>query len=239
MQGPSERRDRVKYWYPIAFFGILIAGLLFSACTGTSPAVPTTATPVATAVVTVTPTAVTDPYPDALSLKQYATFGSADMIGQATVYAYEIKPDYTWTSPSWKSPYGQGAVSAPLDVQRGYNTEKPREGNTFLFVYIRVMNPGKNAVVAPSAKQFVLDSNGTIYQYSPVYDAGVTIDKVSGTQYDYQIGRGGTAGYIQPGDSNRAEGYLIYELPATFSPERTYVVSNLDFQTRAVWRLSK
>ena len=115
--------------------------------------------------------------------------------------------------------------------------EKPQEGNIFLFVYVRVMNPGKNAVFAPSAKQFVLNSNGAIYNYSPVSGADVVIDKITGTQYDYQIGRGGTVGYIQPGDSNKAEGYLIYQIPATFSPKTTFIVSNLDYQNQAVWRL--
>jgi hypothetical protein len=115
--------------------------------------------------------------------------------------------------------------------------EKPQESNTFLFVYVRVLNPGKNAVYAPTAKQFVVNSNGTLYNYWPVQGSDVIIDKVPGTQYDYQIGRGGTVGYVQPGESNAAEGYLIYEIPATFSPNSTYVVSNLDYQNQAVWKL--
>jgi hypothetical protein len=60
---------------------------------------------------------------------------------------------------------------------------------------------------------------------------------VTGTQYDYQIGRGGMVGYVQPGESNAADGYLIYEIPASFMPATTYVVSNLDYQTKAVWKL--
>jgi hypothetical protein len=186
-------------------------------------------------MVSPTPTAV--PFPNALVLNEYATFGSADMIGKATVYGYDIKPSYNWTSPSWNSPQEQGAASPPLGIQRGYTMEKPQEGNTFLFVYIRVTNTGKNAVYAPSAQQFVVSSNGTFHNYSPVHGADVIIDKVPGTQYDYQIGRGGTVGYVQPGESNTADGYLIYEVPATFSPTTTYVVSNLDYQNQAVWKL--
>ncbi len=183
------------------------------------------------------PTPATDPFPNALTLDEYATFGSADMIGKATVYGYDIRPSYNWTSPSWNSPQEQGAASPPLEIQRGYTREKPHEGNTFLFVYIRVMNTGKNAVYAPSAKQFVVNVNGTLYNYSPVNGSDVIIDKIPGTQYDYQIGRGGTVGYIQPGASNLADGYLIYEVPATLSPNTTYVVSNLDYQNQAVWKL--
>ncbi|MCK9590826.1 MAG: hypothetical protein M0Q91_02280 [Methanoregula sp.] len=232
----------MKIKFTIAFFGVLFFVLLFTGCTSTSQPVQVPTSVPATAVATLSPiptpipTAV--PFPNALALKQYATFGSADMIGQATIYGFEIKPNYNWTSPSWNSPSEQGAASLPLDTLRGYNMEKPQSGNTFLFIYIRVINPGKNAVYAPSAKQFVVNSNGMLYNYSPVHSSDVIIDKVSEAQYDYQIGRGGTVGFIQPGDSNKAEGYLIYEIPATFSPNTTYVVSNLDYQNQAVWNLS-
>jgi hypothetical protein len=228
----------MKIGYTISFFGVLFIVLLFSGCTSTSPQIPAlTPVPTTAAVVILSPTPTAVPFPNALALNESATFGSADMIGKASVYGYAIKPNYNWTSPSWNSPGEQAAASQPLELQRGYTMEKPHEGNTFLFVYVRVLNPGKNAVYAPSAKQFVVNSNGTLYNYSPVHSADVIIDKVPGTQYDYQIGRGGTVGYIQPGESNAADGYLIYEVPAAFSPNTTYVVSNLDFQNQAVWKL--
>jgi len=224
--------------YTITFFGVLFIVLLITGCTSTSPQVPAPTPAITTAaVVTLSPTPAAVPFPNALAQNEYATFGSADMIGKATVYGYDIKPGFNWTSPSWNSPGGQAAASQPLELQRGYTMEKPQEGNTFLFVYVRVLNTGKNAVYAPSAKQFVVNSNGTLYNYSPVQGSDVIIDKVPGTQYDYQIGRGGVVGYVQPGESNKAEGYLIYEIPATFSPNTTYVVSNLDYQNKAVWKL--
>ena len=227
----------MKIRYTISFFGVLFIVLLFTGCTSTAPPVQSPTPVPTTAVVILSPTPTTVPFPNALALNEYATFGSAEMIGQATIYGYDNKPTYNWTSPSWNSPQEQGAASPPLDIQRGYNREKPQEGNTFLFVYVRVLNTGKNAVYAPSAKQFVVNSNGTLYNYSPVHGSDVIIDKVLGTQYDYQIGRGGTVGYVLPGESNRADGYLIYEVPSTFSPKTTYVVSNLDYQHQAVWKL--
>jgi hypothetical protein len=232
----------MKFNYTIAFFGALFFVLLVSGCTSTSPpvqaqtSVPTTAA-VTAAVVTLSPTPTAVPFPNALALNAYATFGSADKIGKATVYGYDIKPNYNWVSPSWNSPSEQVAASQPLELQHGYNMEKPQEGNTFLFVYVRVQNTGNNAMYAPSAKQFVVFTDGKAYNYSSVHSSDVVIDKVTGTQYDYQIGRGGTVGYILPGESNKAEGYLIYEIPVTFSPEKTYVVSNLDYQNQAVWKL--
>lgn len=232
---PWNEKNYMKFMNTIAVFGVLIFVLLFSGCTTSPPVQTPTSVPTTPEIISPTPTTV--PFPDALAMNEYATFGSADKIGQATVYRFEIKPNYTWTSPSWKSPREQGSSSSPLDTQHGYTMETPSKGNTFLFLYVRILNTGKNAVLAPSAKQFVLNSNGMIYTYSSVHDSDVVIDKVSGTQYDYRIGQGGTVGYIQPGDSNKAEGYLIYEIPATFSPNTTYVVSNLDYQTQAVWKL--
>ncbi len=90
---------------------------------------------------------------------------------------------------------------------------------------------------APSAQQFVVNTGGKAYNYTPVHSSDVVIDNVSGMQYDFQIGKGGVVGYVQPGDSNSADGYLIYEIPATFSPENTYVISNLDYQNQAAWKL--
>jgi len=226
----------MKFRFTIAVVGVLIVVLFFSGCTSTTPPVQTQTPVPTTPAVTLTPTPTPVPFPNALALNEYATFGSGNEQGTATVYKFEVKSDYNWTSPSWNSPAQQQA-SQPLGLQRGYNTEKPQAGNVFLFVYVRVLNTGTNAVYAPSAQQFVVSNDGKVYNYTSVRSSDVTIDGVTGTQYDYQIGRGGTVGYVQPGESNAADGYLIYEIPASFTPATTYVVSNLDYKTQAVWRL--
>jgi hypothetical protein len=227
----------MKFRFTLGVWGVLIAVLIISGCTGTTPPVPTQ-TPVPTTAVTLTPAPTAVPFPGALALNEYGTFGSAGRQGKATVYQFEVKSNYNWTSPSWNSP-GQQAASQPLGLQRGYTTEKPREGNVFLFLYVRVLNTGTSAVYAPSAQQFVVSGNGRVYNYTPVQGPDVVIDQVTGTQYDYQIGRGGEVGYIQPGESNRAEGYLIYEVPAELTPKDTYVLVNLDYQNQAVWNLAE
>ena len=80
-----------------------------------------------------------------------------------------------------------------------------------------------------------------MYNYSSVHSSDVVIDQVSGKQYTNQVGQGGTHGgtlwCINPGESNLAAGYLIYEIPVSFSPEKTYVMSNLDYQNTAIWKL--
>jgi hypothetical protein len=209
----------MKIRYTILFFGVLFFLLLCSGCTTTSPQVqsptsmPTTA--VVTAVVILSPTPTTVPFPNALALNEYATFGSGDMIGKAKIYGYDIKPSYNWTSPSWNSPGEQAAASQPLELQRGYTSEKPHEGNTFLFVHVRVLNTGKNAVYAPSAKQFVVNSNGTLYNYSPVHGSDVIIESGRST-----ITRSGGA-----------------ELSGTSSPVkvmRQMVISSTKYRQRSV-----
>jgi hypothetical protein len=229
----------MKFFYPAAIVGILVILVFFTGCTGTSPVVVTPApTPVPVTTIATplaTPTAV--PFPDALALGQYAGFESGNTRGKATVYKYDVKPNYNWTSPSFNSPSEQAAASLPLELQRGYNMEKPRDGNVFLFIWVRVENTGNNAVYAPSGKQFVVTSGGKTYNYSSVHGSDVIVDKVSGTQYDYQIGRGGVVGYVEPGVSNAADGYLIYEVPSTFSPGSAYVLGRLNFLTQAEWKL--
>ncbi len=227
----------MKFRFALGVWGVLIAVLFFSGCTGTPPPVQTqTSVPATTATLTPTPTVI--PFPGAHALNEYATFGSGEKQGKATVYQFEIKSDYTWTSPSWNSPGEQASASQPLGLQRGYTTEKPRAGNAFLFLYVRVVNTGTSAVYAPSAQQFIVSGNGKVYNYTSVQGPDVVIDKVTGIQYDYRIGRGGEVGYIQPGESNRAEGYLIFEVPAALTPQDTYILVNLDYQNQAVWRLA-
>lgn len=241
MHDHCERRDCMTFIKTIAFFGVVILILLSSGCTSTSPqvqsgtSVPTTAVAIQSQTPALTHTAVQ--FPNVLEMTWYYTYGTGDERGKATVYRYEVHPTYNWTTPSWNSARDQAAASEPLALQRGYTIETPQEGNTFLFVYVQVENTGKNAVYAPSAKQFVVSSEGKMYNYSSLHGSDVIVDKITGTQYDYQVGRGGTVGYIQPGESNKADGYLIFEIPAQFSPNTTYVVSNLDYQNQAVWKL--
>ncbi len=137
-----------------------------------------------------------------------------------------------------EQPREQASASQPFELQNGYTMEKPGKGNIFLFIFIRVENGGARLAYAPSAQQFVVYDDGKMYNYSPVHSSDVIIDRVSGKQYGYQTGElEGSVMYIQPGESNRADGYLIYEIPAPFSPGTTYVVSNLGSQNRVEWML--
>lgn len=228
----------MKLIYTSVIFGVLFLILLSSGCINTSPPVQTpTAIPTAVpTTVVLAPTQAPDQFPDALAVNQSANYGNENQNGKATVYRYNVKPTYSWTDPSWNSPRQMLDASQPLELQRGYNLEKPQEGHTFLFVYIRVENTGQKAIFAPSAKQFVVYSNGQTYNYSSVYGPEVIIDTVTDSQYRNQRGQRDPIEFIQPG-GNPIEGYLIYDIPANFSPATTYVVSNLDYKNSAVWKL--
>jgi hypothetical protein len=186
---------------------------------------------------TVATTPAVSAFPGALALGQFATFGTEGRQAKATIYKYEIRANYNWTAPTFNNLGSQSAASGSNEVQQGYTTQKPKAGNTFLFIYVSLVNTGTSAIYAPSASQFVVSSNGMVYNFTSVQGSDVVIDTVPGTQYDYQIGRGGLVGYIQPGESNKADGYLIYEVPAAISLKDAYVLVNLDYQNRAVWKL--
>ena len=223
----------------LALTGFLIVLILCCGCTQEQEAaVPTAAPTLPETTAPVVPAVTANPYPNASATGTAVPFGTGDMTGTVAVTRYDEKPVYTWTSPSWRSARQQAAYAPANDVQTGYNTETPAEGNTFLFVFIRVACTGTKAVYAPSPRQFAVYANGTTYQYRTVEDSEVTIEGITGTQYDYLLGNGGTGGYVQPGASNAVAGYLIYEIPAGISADRIFVVANPDYQTQAEWKLA-
>lgn len=231
----------MKFFSPFAVFLVLCCVLL-AGCTSTPTPdpVPATAVPTTTAVLQAPHQVLTpapQPYPNALSLGQYVNFGNGDTLGKATVYRYTVKPSYDWVDPSWNSPREQLAASPPLDLQEGYNRESPKPGNTFLFLFVRVQNTGTKSVNAPSPKQFVVAIDGKVYDYSSVHGSEVIISNVGDSQYLYQRGQRDPIEYIVPGDNSLVEGYLIYEIPAPFSPDKTYVLSSVDYKNQAVWKL--
>jgi len=228
----------MKVLYIPALTGMLALALLFAGCTNATPSV-VEKTPVPATIVTVPPTVETTvPFPNALSLNQPGTFGSGTRTGEATVYRYLVVSNYSWTTPTFKSPHRVEIYNPPYNTQYGYNIEQPAPGKVFLFAYIRVTDTGTTAIYAPSTKQLTVNYDGNTYPYKSLDSANIVVNGLSGKQYDFNFGPGGTGGYVQPGASNAADGYLIYEVPDNFDPGKTFVTGNLYFQTRANWRLA-
>jgi hypothetical protein len=219
----------------------LLVAVILAVCAGcanSNPSLPAptpTPTPVMTTVATPAPEPT--PWPGALALNQEAPFGIAGKNGTATVYKAELRSNYSWSSPSFNSPRGQALAGEPLGTQHGYSTTEPAAGNRFLFVYVRLTDTGTDRMVAPSPNQFVVDYQGKTYTYQSVAGSDVSIISVRVTQYDYLIGKGGVAGYLDPGAGNAADGYLIYEVPATIDLAKAYLAVTLDTGHQAAWKL--
>jgi hypothetical protein len=219
----------------IVLISIVAALILCAGCTGTTPGPVPTPAPVVT---TVTPVPEPTLYPGSLALNEPAPFGIAGRSGTAMVYRAETRPSYQWASPSFNSPRDQEKAGDSLfETQKGYNTEKPADGNTFLFAYVRLVNNGTESIVVPSPHQFILHAGGKTYTYRSVAGSDVTVSSVKVGQYDYQIGRGGVAGSLQPGAGNAADGFLIYEVPASIDLAKAALAITLDPEHTAAWKL--
>ena len=152
----------MKPVHVLVITGLLVLVLLSCGCTQEQKPAAVTPAPVVSLTSSPAPAVVpvANPYPDAKPLNAPAVFGTADMSGTATVTKFVIKPNYNWTSPTWRSAREQAAYAPPLGVQTGYNTESPAAGNTFLFVFFKVENTGTKAIYAPSPQQIVVSVDG-------------------------------------------------------------------------------
>ena len=223
----------MKFSYVLAGFGVLVFFLLVSGCTSTSTAPQVVQAPTYTPTLSLSPTPTSVPFPNALALNQYDQFGSGENQGKVTVYGYKVLSNYNWTSPQYNSNPYQQIANGP-NLENGYTTVTPHAGNTFLFVFVRYFNTGTSAINAPSANQCYVYINGTSYSPSSINAPQVTLTPVVGSQYADLVGNG-ASGVVQPGQSNGLDGYIIYEIPSSFSPHTTYVT--LDYENQPEWVL--
>ncbi len=227
--------NMLHYAMILTVLAVIAAG---AGCTGTSPP---PATPVPSTVVTTppTPTPVPQPtlYPGALSLGTIVPFGIGGSNGTATVYKAFVRSEYTYTLASFNSPAEQSEAGQPLGTQYAYSTERAPPGTQFVVVLLRLENTGRDRMVAPSPWEFLMNYHGTFYNYTSVDGPDIITASIPGYQYDYLIGDGGVAGTILPGQSNAADGFLIYIVPAPVDLSQASLVISLDAQHRAAWRL--
>jgi hypothetical protein len=241
---------------PVKIIPLLcILALLF--CAGCSDqnqvkptAVPTTKIPVVTTTIP-TPTATTaipapvtptrdTRYPDALALKSSFTFGNeTKWTSEATVTRIWINDTYRWYSPA--------------ELQ--YVTRVAPAGKTYLFVFLSMVNRGTGrAPLPPQGNVYVISGSDLISPYAlhplPKNDPDATprLARIAEIEYsrkvyssemveDYGYSHGQKLAYINPGESNAVEGYIIYEVPASIKPENTFVMINLPDQNKPVWVL--
>ena len=196
------------------------------------PALNTTGSPVAT---------LTEPaYFHPLKLKQVFLFGNGTRWNsEITVNRIWINDTYRWYDPE--------------ELQ--YDKRIAPAGKKYLLVFLSIINRGTERAPLPQHENiYVLCENAVIPPYSlhplPMknMDSTPRIARIAEIEYfrkvysselveDYGYSHGQKLGYVIPGESNAVEGYIIYEVPASMIPEKTYVTVTLPDQSEAIWVL--
>jgi hypothetical protein len=241
---------------PVKIFPVLcILALLFCAgcsdqnqakTTATpSPTVPVITTTIPTPEATTAPPAPVTPetdtrYPNALKLKSTFMFGNGTTwTSEAAVTRIWINDTYRWYNP----------------VESQYETRAAPSGKKYLFVFIAMVNHGtERAPLPPPGNIYVIRGGDLISPYAlhPLpkqnLDSAPKIVRIAEIEYsrkiyssemveDYGYSHGQKLAYINPGESNAVEGYIIYEVPASLTPEKTFVTMVLPDKSQAEWVL--
>lgn len=201
-------------------------------------AVVTTTTPVTT-VPSTAPTPTPDPFPNALKLKDGFPFGTGKVASEATVYRVWMNDSYQWHN----------------DMDNRYYFEKPKSGYKFLFVFLNVFNKGDTRVWPPTAANVKVHYKGEVYSSDPNHflpdkssDRKATaievkevefFSKLFGSEYveDYGYSHGTQYAYLYPGKSNAIDGYLIYQVPVSLTPDKAYARVEFNGNEVGVWNL--
>lgn len=213
------------------FLLLLIASLLMTALLAgcgerVPPKVPETPALTTTSETTLPATTVVpqatvapEPYPEALSVGTPYRYGREDIAMEVTVYRVTTMDGYEWWSTAWGK----------------YWNTTPEEGNHFLFAFVRLTDRGTARARLPSPSMFVLHGGDTTYVQNVDRDHSLWIKGIGVRQYDFFYDT--TAGWIDPGESNEVEGFLLFEVPATLEPGDAYLEVTFSSKAAAVWKL--
>jgi len=211
---------------PLIATALLLAAILLSGCTNPAPTGPVTPliteTPAAPAV-TATPapamTASAEPFPGALSVGTPYTYGRQDIAMEVTLYKVKAMDEYDWWSPKWG---------------RYWNTT-PSKGDHFIFALIRFVDRGTARALMPMTHTFVLRSGDGAYIETTDRDNSLWVKGIDVKQYEYYYED--TGGWIDPGESNEIEGFILYEVPESVTPQNSYISVIFTGKAAAVWKL--
>lgn len=185
-------------------------------------------------------TATPDPFPNALLLRDGFPFGEGKIASEGTVYRIWMNETYSWHN----------------DMDNKYYLQKPKPGNKYLFVFINVFNKGDTRVWPPTSGNVAVHYNGQIYSADPTHylpdksaDLKATavevkevqyFSKLFGTEYveDFGYSHGMQLAYLYPGKSNAIDGYLVFEVPASFNAEKAYAEIVFNGQDVGIWKLA-
>lgn len=183
-----------------------------------------------------------DPYPAALHLKQIFNFSSGKTASEGTVYRYWLNDTYQLFDPR----------------ETRYVTKHPAVGNRYLILFVSTVNRGTARNLPVKAANVMVHYNGMTYYPDPTHVLPKTqknvdspaeiirigeiefLHKFHGSEYveDFGYSHGAELAYLTPGESNAIDGYIVYEVPASLAPEKTYVEIVFNSQDVAVWKLA-
>ncbi|MDO9325722.1 MAG: zinc ribbon domain-containing protein [Methanoregula sp.] len=201
-------------------------------------AVVTASTPM-TSAITAAPTPTPDPFPNALLVKDGFPFGSGKVASEANVYRVWMNDSYQWHN----------------DLDNNYYLEKAKSGNKFLFVFLNVYNKGDTRVWPPTSGNVKVYYNGVTYSPDQNHflpdkssDRKATAIEVKEVQYfsklfgseyveDYGYSHGTQYAFLYPGKSNAIDGYVIFQVPTSLTPDKAYAQIEFNGNEAGVWKL--
>jgi hypothetical protein len=203
---------------------------------------PTPEPTVTTVVTTAVPTTEPDLYPNALKLQEGFNYSSGNTASVGTVYRYWINDTYQLFDPK----------------ETRYVTSYPAPGNKYLIIFINTVNRGTARNLPVKSSNVMVHFNGMTFFPDPTHALPMTTENVDsppviirigeieflhkfyGSEYveDFGYSHGMEQAYLTPGESNAIDGYIIYEVPASLIPEKTYVEIAFNTQEAAVWKLA-
>jgi hypothetical protein len=183
---------------------------------------------------------LTGPSPVVLNFTEDYYFGnSTKWKSVATVYRIWINDSYQWFSP---------------DDNRYYYKTAP-SGEKYILVFISMVDMGKDRAPLPQQSNMYLLYDDVISSTDPSHilptknpDSSPKVVRIAevewskkrfDTEYveDFGYSHGQRLGYINPGVSNAVDGYIIYKVPESLTPENAYLAIVLPESDIAIWKL--
>jgi hypothetical protein len=175
-----------------------------------------------------------------LNFKEDYPFGNGTKWNSvATVYRIWINDTYRWFSPE----------------NNRYYTKIAPPGKKYLLVFISMVDMGTDRAPLPQQNTMYLLSDGAVISPDPSHilpsknpDSSPKVVRIGEVEWskkrfdseyveDFGYSHGQILGYINPGVSNAVDGYVIYEVPASLTPENAYLGIVMPQSEIAFWKL--
>ena len=244
----------MNYSHHLLIIGCIILLISAAGCVGTpvQKAVPLPATtlpipppvptsePIPVPVTTLLTPAISQ-YPDALALKMFFPFVSdTTRKSEVTVYRIWINNTYRWFNPA----------------DNAYEIRVAPPDKKYLFIFVTVVNRGSERNPLPSQNNIYVEYNNAMISPDPTHDlptkntdsspkvirvAEIEFSKklIGNSEYveDFGYSHGLKLGFVNPGESNAVDGYIIYEVPEELTPDKAYVRIVSPGTNEAIWKL--